>query len=161
MSQPTHVSFETLGIPVPQGSKRAFIQRGRALMVESNADRLALWRNDVVASARRARKSLAVITGPVFVEMVFTFPRPKSHFGTGANAHVLKRSAPHHHVITPDLDKLVRAVGDALTIAKVIDDDKQIVSTHASKHWRCGYQLPGVIVTVTRVDAVDAAGVGG
>lgn len=156
MSEPAHVTFEALGVPVPQGSKVAFLRHGRVAMRESSADRLKAWRGDVEAAARRARRSRDAMTGPVIADMAFSFPRPRAHYGRGRNALLLKPSAPHHHTQTPDVDKLARAIGDALTIASVIVDDKQIVVVHASKHWAHAGQMPGVIVTVTRVDAVDA-----
>ena len=61
--------------------------------------------------------------------------RPKSHFGTGRNAGKLKPSAPKYPAVKPDVDKLSRAVHDALTIANVIDDDSRIVIDHNEKHY--------------------------
>ena len=42
------------------------------------------------------------------------------------NADKLRASAPSAHTNTPDTDKLLRLLGDALTIAGVIGDDSQI-----------------------------------
>jgi crossover junction endodeoxyribonuclease RusA len=33
----------------------------------------------------------------------------------------------------PDLDKLIRAVGDSLTTAGIISDDSRIIAIHAQK----------------------------
>ncbi len=146
------LTFQVGGVPAPQGSKRAFIRAGRPVIVDTNHDRLALWRNDVVVAGERARRSRPTITDPVAVDLVFTFPRPRSHYGSGRNATLLRRGAPHHHTTTPDIDKLARAVNDALVIAGVIADDKQISDLHASKHYLGGEASPGVRVQVIALD---------
>jgi len=66
-----------------------------------------------------------LLSGPVQVKVEFVFPRPKAHFGTGRNAGSLKASAPSYVSTTPDLDKLARALGDALK-GIVLRDDSQI-----------------------------------
>ena len=65
----------------------------------------------------------------------FYFQRPKSHYGTGRNAETLRDSAPPEHIQTPDVDKLVRLISDALTIAGVIADDRLIVDVRGRKFW--------------------------
>jgi Holliday junction resolvase RusA-like endonuclease len=62
------------------------------------------------------------------------FGRPKGHFGTGRNAGRLKPSAPLYVQTNPDVDKLLRAIGDALTQV-AITDDRCIVIAHAEKHY--------------------------
>ena len=73
------VEIRVYGIPRPQSSKRHV---GRGIMVEASRH-VGQWRNDVMSAAAAARRG-APITGPVKLEIVFLFPRPKSHFGTGA-----------------------------------------------------------------------------
>ncbi|GAA1802403.1 hypothetical protein [Nesterenkonia flava] len=49
-------------------------------------------------------------------------PRPKTHYGTGRNAEVIKRAClDQAHIIPPDLDKLMRSTLDGLscTLAKI------------------------------------------
>lgn len=79
----------------------------------------------------------------------FYFQRPKSHYGTGRNAKILKDSAPEHHTQAPDVDKLVRLISDALTIARVIEDDKFIVDERGRKFWTQGE--PGTHIWLGRV----------
>lgn len=72
---------------------------------------------------------------PVALTVEFVFPRPKSHFGTGRNAHLVKASAarfPGKNL--GDLDNLVKLVKDALN-AIAFDDDSQVVQTSATKRW--------------------------
>jgi Holliday junction resolvase RusA-like endonuclease len=85
--------------------------------------------------------------GPVTLRAVFIFPRPKTHFGTGRNAERVKESAPGWKTTAPDLDKLVRALGDALT-GVVFRDDAQIVDIAVTKIYG---QTPGVTVRLKAV----------
>lgn len=66
------------------------------------------------------------------VELEFTMPRAKSHFGSGKNSNILKPSAPKCHLQKPDLDNLVKFVLDAMN-GHFYKDDSQIVSIKCSK----------------------------
>lgn len=68
------------------------------------------------------------LTGPVALEVTFTLPRPKAHYRTGRNSHLLRDNAPHRPDRLPDLDKLLRSTMDALTAAGVWADDAQVVT---------------------------------
>ena len=56
---------------------------------------------------------------PVKADIEFVFPRPKSHYGSGKNADVLKPSAPKHCVSrgNGDIDKLSRSTLDGLSVS--------------------------------------------
>jgi Holliday junction resolvase RusA-like endonuclease len=134
----SRVEFTVLGEPQPQGSKTIVQARGRRpRVIEDNPDTVP-WRNAVAAAAlaaiRQASAGSLVLTGPVELRAVFVFQRPKGHFGTGRNAGTLKPSSPLYVPKRPDLDKLLRAVGDALT-GIVFRDDSQIVICRAEKHY--------------------------
>ncbi len=116
------------GLPGPQGSKK-FVGRnraGRGILVESSA-KVKPWRAAVSAAALAVRPTTP-LDGPLQVDMVFTMPRPKSHYGTGRNAGVLKPryvgATPYR---VPDLSKLCRSTEDALTDAGVWADDARVV----------------------------------
>jgi Holliday junction resolvase RusA-like endonuclease len=92
-----------------------------------------LHRNLVVGELRRAWGDREPLMGPVAVDIVARYPRPKSHFGTGRNAGKLKDSAPRW-VITPvDADKVARLIGDAGTIAGIYSDDAQVAQLRVEK----------------------------
>lgn len=125
-------AFEVVayGLPAPQGSKRHV---GNGRMVESSIH-VAPWREAVVWAAvhkRRKVKGWCPLDGPLAAEMVFTFARPKGHFGTGRNAGVIKTSAPLRPSSYPDLSKLARSTEDALTTASIYADDSLIVEYRA------------------------------
>jgi crossover junction endodeoxyribonuclease RusA len=90
-----------------------------------------------------------LLVGPVCLDLEFRFSRPKAHFGTGKNASRLKTTAPHRHASKPDVDKLVRAIGDALT-GIAIRDDAQIASLSAEKVYS---EFAGVTVELSEVAA--------
>lgn len=118
-------SFTVHGTPAPQGSKNQF-------GAEANP-RTRPWRAAVAAEAANAHHG-PLIDGPVHVTVTFAFVRPKAHYRTGRNAHLLRPDAPALMSTGPDLDKLQRAIGDALT-GTVLRDDRQIAQWTAIKAW--------------------------
>ena len=114
------MQFEVFGRPEPQGSSRAFVHKGRAVVTSDNPN-LKDWRNLISAAAREQMNGLPPLDSPVSVEVAFYLPRPKS----------VKREEP---TVKPDLDKLVRAVLDGLTDI-IYRDDAQVTSVRASKHY--------------------------
>ena len=144
------------GVPKTAGSKRAFpiwkgrkgetrTFTGRTVLVDTTGDAGKRWRADVRSAVMAERKVLPIETGSLTVHMTFLMPRPKSHYGTGKNANVLKDTAPkaYEHLQDPDALKLARAVEDALT-GVLWKDDNQLRGFQ-EKAWRppdvCGMLL--------------------
>ena len=136
------------GVPAPGGSKRAFshAKTGRMVVVDA-CERNKEWRETVATFARAQYHRGKLLDGPIGVEFVFYMPRPKSHYGTGSNANVLKRGAPPWHTTRPDVLKLTRAVEDALT-GIVWTDDARIVSELLEKPYSNRKDVVGVEITV-------------
>ena len=126
----TATTFTIHGVPQPQGS---LTRNAHGPGMHSANPHLKPWRQDLVDAAMKAWGDRDPITGPVEVVATFTFPRPAYHYGTGRNLGTLKPSAPLAHTAKPDLDKLQRALGDALTLAGVLRDDSLICSWAVSK----------------------------
>lgn len=119
----TAVAFTVHGEPAPQGSKTVkHTKAGVGFVHESNRERLTPWRNAVTAAAVEAMDGRPPIGGPVRLEVDFVFPRPKGHYRTGKRAGELKPSAAHYRSSRPDVDKLARAIGDALAGVAIVDD---------------------------------------
>lgn len=129
------LQFEVPGTPQPQGSKIA--NRFGGGVREANK-KLAPWRSAAMAAAADEMGNAQPLTVPVAVTAHFYFARPRSHYGTGRNAETVKLSSPLKHCQKPDLDKLLRALGDALTQGGVLRDDSQIVKYDTGKHWTLG-----------------------
>ena len=105
-------------------------------------------RNLVIDVLRQGWGGRPPLTGPVAVRCTFRFTRPKSHYGTGRNAGVLKPTAPLYMTSAPDGDKLLRLVNDALTIAGVLDDDARVALQRAEKVYA---DSPGSLIEVFRL----------
>lgn len=157
----THrLAFLVYGTPAPQGSKKHV---GGGRMIESNQAALNTWREDVKLAALRALEdhpSWERDYSHVVGHMVFTLPRPRSHYRTGKFAHLLREAAPALHGVKPDLDKLVRSTGDALTAAGVYADDSRLAQVYAVKvyptttgHPPGALDRPGARVVLTGVRA--------
>jgi crossover junction endodeoxyribonuclease RusA len=129
----TALTFDVLGVPAAQGSKRHV---GRGILVESSK-KVAPWREAVKAAAVEALGDTVPYEGPVVVTVSFRFARPAGHYGSGKNVGVLKPSAPPTPIsrANGDIDKLVRSTLDALTDSQVFGDDSQVALLIASKQY--------------------------
>ena len=134
------IEFFVPGIPVAKGSAKAFYNPKvkRAFVVQDNAARQKPWVSMISVKAEEVGAKIAA--GPVRVTLVFGMPRPKSHFGKKG----LKIDAPTLHCSRPDIDKLVRAVLDALTMI-AWKDDSQVVALEVIKRYD---EEPGVKITL-------------
>jgi Holliday junction resolvase RusA-like endonuclease len=146
----------TLFVPgraVPQGSKTAFVSKstGRPIVVDKDV-RLPQWRMKVTAAAIEKQAEIMhtnphlylqfPFAEPIGIRVSFVLARPKVHYGTGRNSGIIKFNAPAYPSTMPDLDKLLRAIFDALTDSRVWLDDGQVVWCQASKHYT-GPSWPG------------------
>ena len=133
-------SFYALGKPVAQGSKRHV---GRGIMVESAKD-LKPWRDTVTSAAFGAGPKL---DGPIAVRMIFTVPRAKS-----------ARKVDTVPFKKPDIEKLARAVCDAITAAGLWNDDAQVADfvrlakVYPSASWdHEALPVPGVVMSAVEI----------
>jgi Holliday junction resolvase RusA-like endonuclease len=134
------LSFVTVGLPAPQGSKNKWGG-------EDNK-RVKPFRDSVAADAATALNGEGMFAGPVEVHATFHFPRPKAHYRTGKHADTLRDDAPRFVQTKPDLDKLCRAVGDALA-GVLVRDDAQIVQWVANKMYGDPVRASIIIMEVT------------
>lgn len=122
--------FVVLGQPIPQGSMR-HVGGGR---IVSKNPKLKKWREQV-AKVVTDQVGSPQHEGPISVTALFQVQKPQS----------AKREYP---TVPPDLDKLQRAIGDALSIdAAYIKDDAQIVEWHVTKQ----YGQPSVIIRIKKI----------
>jgi Holliday junction resolvase RusA-like endonuclease len=120
------LSIVVPGAAKPQGSKSAFIINGKAVLVESSKDlkpRRAAASRAIHEAAYQEKWVRVAKPNRVAVMVDFYFERPIS---------VTRK----HFTIAPDLDKLFRFIGDALTDAgNIFEDDSQITHISARKHY--------------------------
>lgn len=117
------------GLPVPQGSVTAMMSKAGRPFVKSVKPSLAQYRADVREEVRRRMAVDGPLPGPMSIRIEFLFPRPKAHYNARGG---LTPRAPAHPAKRPDVDKLARAVLDALT-GLVWADDAQVVRLLAVK----------------------------
>lgn len=151
------ITFFVHGLPVAQGSKRAFALKknnaytGRTVMLESGGEKLRNWRQDVKAAAIQAAKDAGLespLKQPLKLSVDFIFPRPKSHYRTGKNANVQRPDAPFYHTAKPDLGKLIRAVEDSIT-GVIWHDDSCVAYYFATRKRYAEFGQPaGATITI-------------
>ena len=119
---PSRCSLPTSQETPPQGSKR-YVGGGR--VIEDNPG-TRVWRQSaqLQLATYRSRQLKEPIDEAVLVQAVFCLPRPKS-----------VRSALPTSKSSYDLDKLCRALGDALEGAGVLKNDSRITTWHARKRY--------------------------
>ena len=121
------LAFVVYGIPVSQGSMR-HVGNGRMV----HKPELIAWRDMVNLTAVNAAHQNSItlpLDGPLYIAATFYLPKPK-------------RPAYDVPATKPDLDKLARAIGDALspkTRQRVIAEDSRIVKWEIEKR----YAVPG------------------
>lgn len=140
------------GIPQVQGSVRAFVAGGRAIVAtEGNRARLPLgaWRTAIATEARREYGDAPAPCGPIGIVAELTWPRPRAHYRSANPERGLRSDAPSWKPSKPDADKAARALLDALAgIAYV--DDAQVVELEVHKVWG---DAPGALIAITEPEA--------
>ena len=145
------IKIRAYGIPAPQGSKRSL---GKGYFVEASA-RVMPWRESVKEATLRDYDG-EPLSGAVEVSILFLFPRPKKHFGTGKNANKLKANAPVFVIEKNrgDLEKLERSTYDALSQSSggsAILDDCLVAKNSNMKRYCIDGEKPGALITVSKL----------
>ena len=139
----TSLSFTVIGTPIPQGSMQSFRRGNKTVYVPANKN-LKAWREAVRAKAYNTATAegidlpLGANKTPLMLSCTFVFPRPKS----------VPKTRPMS--VKPDLDKLVRAVCDALGnkgAGQIIEEDSRINVIAAKKRYADG-EKPHVKITI-------------
>jgi Holliday junction resolvase RusA-like endonuclease len=140
------VSFVVYGEAKTAGSKKAFKHphTERIIVTDDTGKAGKQWRSDVKIAAIQAMAGRPPLASALQVRFAFYRHRPKSHFGTGGRAHVLKPSAPHHPTTRPDLLKTARAIEDAMTGIVYMDDSLIVVEELTKRYGAQDYVEIGV-----------------
>jgi Holliday junction resolvase RusA-like endonuclease len=129
------LTIDVSGDPASQGSHSVI--NGR--IVQVNSTKHKRWRNAVVfAALDLIGDGWEPIQEPVELSVIFYLPRPKT----------ATRDFP---AVMPDLDKLIRAIGDSLTDAGILADDSRIITIHAKKLY-ADDRGPGAVIRVNTLD---------
>lgn len=143
------LAFTVYGVAQAKGSMRAIQIRGMKFPIVTDSNKSARsWSQLVAEGASRAIHELpaserGVLTEGVRLTVAFYLPRPKKYNRRGVDAA---------HLTKPDLDKLLRAVLDALTKV-AFQDDSQVTQLIASKHYAPLDGAPHVDIRVEHAPA--------
>lgn len=120
------------GTPVAQGSMKCVGRNGRHQLVDTKAKLLKSWREAVSDAGQRlmAHHDAQPLDKAVGIDITFTVARPKS-VKPESRVWPFKKAARTADG-GGDLDKLIRAVGDALSTITYLDD-AQICELHVYK----------------------------
>jgi Holliday junction resolvase RusA-like endonuclease len=142
------LTIEVRGTPVAQGSMSAYVRGGHAVVTDQKRSRLKPWREAV-------RSTAVDVAGPNWtpipreqplrVRIWVALPRP-------ASAPKRRRTWPVGHQ-SGDVDKLARAILDALTDAGIWTDDSQVTELHITKDYPAHLRAsaPGATVCIFSV----------
>jgi Holliday junction resolvase RusA-like endonuclease len=137
--------FVVLGTPRPQGSGAMVTSRTTGKSFKKYSAPSVRWRNIVIDALAEQQEDWEMVPAevPVAVVLTFRFARPKSH--SQKRRHTDGRLKANG----TDIDKLVRLMLDAMTVARVIDDDRQVSDLMASKRWCSDDEPEGVTLLMT------------
>jgi len=141
------LEFFIPGIPRPGGSKRflGMSKKGHAIIAD-DCVKGKDWRASVAFGAREAMQNNIPTDDALCVRMTFHVLRPKGHFRSGANSHILKPTAPKFPTTKPDVLKIARSTEDAMT-GIVWKDDAATVTLVLKKRYS---DTPGVEIIVRK-----------
>jgi len=133
------ISFFAAGDPKAKGSKHGYIVGGHVNVTEGKSSKS--W--EATVRAHVAGLEFERISGPVWVKLDFYLPLPKSRAPKPGSKDYWKRNPVPDG--PPDIDKLIRAILDALNKV-VFEDDARIIEIRATKQYSA--TKPGVQVEV-------------
>ena len=139
------ITFFVAGLPQTKGSLRQWHRwraDGNCLLgiSEQGGPRLGEWRALVATAAKRAMRQAPPLAGPISLELTFIFPRPKKQTPENVACPYVWGNRRW------DLDKLQRAIFDAMTDAAVWNDDSQVAHVLARKLYQVAH--PGCDISV-------------
>lgn len=131
---PWTVTVFVPGLPRPKGSTKAMRHSKTGKIITLPASKyLREWERTVCVRVKQFWMR-PTWKGPVWLEIEFLMPKPKKSVNT-------------YPISRPDLDKCLRAIGDALT-GTVFDDDSQVVGVLARKNYAPKGELIGARIVI-------------
>lgn len=139
------IGFTVYGIPAPQGGTTSVPTAQGWRKKTEGGKNLLPWRQGVAAGAKVMAEQHGCLDGPLALDVVFRFPMPKSapkrirEFGWAPKSTI------------PDVDKLLRAIGDSLKSGGLVVDDARFADVRVRKIsvWE---SWTGAVIRVGRID---------
>ena len=143
------VEFDVIGNPKGQPRVRAIAFGGKARV--HNPATADDWKALVAIEARKHLPERP-LTGPVRVDLLFRFRRPRHHYRTGKKSDIIKANAPSWHTSKPDRDNLEKAVLDVLTDIGMLADDSIVCEGKNIKVYADEMNKPGATVYIAEIE---------
>ncbi len=148
------ITFTVYGNAVAKGSMKSFPlmkggqpvlgKGGRPVTITTHDNPKTKEWQQLVANAAQAYGPGTLLDGPVMLKLIFYLQRPKS---------LTPKKRPYP-IVKPDLDKLIRAVGDGLK-GIIYAEDARIIRLVAGKFYCEFGDTPRVEITVGEYDQSD------
>lgn len=142
----TVLRFFVPGFPATQGGMKPVPIKGSQFhrLITTGSAGLEQWRKKVTATAQTAMQATRATTidGPVALSLGFFLPMPPSRPAAD------RRRGIAVSVTKPDMDKLVRAIQDSLSLARAYTDDNRVAGLTTTKYEVVDHTLCGVVITV-------------
>lgn len=135
------VTFTVPGLPAPQGSKKAFrAPKSGKILITENSKFVGPWRDRVALAAHMVWNGAPVLTEvPVKVRVEYVLKRATGTPKTRPTPPAIKNNG--------DIDKLDRAIFDAIT-GVIIADDKLVIESHSTKRIAEIGEATGAVITI-------------
>ena len=136
------IGFQVHGLPASKGSMKSFVPKGwKRAILTNDSEKTKPWENVIRVAAIEAKVKAGMQSGelldcPIQMQLHFRLIKPKSR--------PKKVIWPEKK---PDMDKLLRAVFDALT-GSIYTDDARVVHLTMTKNWACAEWPPGVLIEI-------------
>jgi Holliday junction resolvase RusA-like endonuclease len=143
------LTFRVYGVALPKGNMKPFLAKGMKFPIVTESNRnVKSWQQLIAEGASHALQALpeadrALLLYGVRVSVAFFLPRPQAF---------KKRGVFVPHIKAPDVDKLARAVLDALS-AVTYCDDRQVTELIAGKYYA---EVAGPAYVDVRVEQAPA-----
>ncbi len=137
------ITFTVPCVPIAQPRQRHRVMQaaGRTFAQNYTPDNHPVQAFKATCRLAAQQVGCTPIVGPVYLELLFTFPRPKRLQWKNKTMHA------EWHTSKPDLDNLEKSVKDALT-GICWQDDAQVCSVVKRKIYGAGGDPAGVRITV-------------
>lgn len=140
-----HFTVRAYGRPAPQGSKK----RGQNGQLIESSPHLPAWRRAVQVACYRALQQAGVEPGQTPVYGPDVPLRVEIEFWIQPSGGIQPAGPQLDVSASGDIDKLSRAVLDAVTLGKIWKDDRQVVSLAADRLWCPAWETPGAHIHIT------------
>ena len=145
------INISILGQPIAKARPR-FRRAGKFVQTYSPQEsEEGMW---VLKAQQQIKDAGIFFDGLITIRLRYYTRRPKGHFGTGRNSHILKPSAPKYPDTSNDLDNYIKFTIDCLNHCGIWVDDAKVIGIHAWHRFADIYG-PGPSTEIEITDVIE------